>query len=66
MRGLFELRKHIDTLILIIEIMFEGSKFPCFNGGESAIESLKERFRVCYSDQEVHLISKFNNFRQLK
>jgi len=51
-QGLFKLRTHTEALINMVEIMANGSNFPCFRKNEVAINELKERFKCCYSDDE--------------
>ena len=51
-KGFYELRLHAESLIVLIEIMSKGSKLPCFIGGESAIEELKERLNFCSSEKK--------------
>jgi hypothetical protein len=43
MAGFYEIRKHIDDLIVPIEIMFYSSKMPCFVKGDIVFENIRER-----------------------
>ena len=51
-KGMYELRSHADSLIMLIEAMSKNSKLPCFAGGISAIKTLKDRFHCCYSEEK--------------
>eukprot|EP00826_Nyctotherus_ovalis_P059253 TRINITY_DN8220_c0_g3_i6.p1 TRINITY_DN8220_c0_g3~~TRINITY_DN8220_c0_g3_i6.p1 ORF type:complete len:102 (+),score=8.75 TRINITY_DN8220_c0_g3_i6:194-499(+) len=71
-KGIYELRTHAESLIMLVEIMSKGSKLPCFIGGEAAIEGLRERFHCCYSEQqcitevENMLYYSINNWRTVQ
>lgn len=49
--GFKELRKHVDELSYIMEIMMEGSDLPCFT--QFKLDVFKERFKEGLSDEEV-------------
>jgi phosphatidylinositol 4-kinase len=73
LRGLIELRKHVDSLSKIIEIMSKGSKMPCFNLDINVIMMrFKERFHLnkCeseYIDVVDELIeNSLNNWRTVQ
>ena len=51
-KGIYELRAHAESLIMLIEIMSKGSMFTCFSGGEAGIEALRERLRRSYSQEQ--------------
>ena len=51
-KGMYELRTHAESLIMLVEVMSKGSRFPCFSGGETGIEGLRERLRCCYSEEQ--------------
>ena len=51
-KGMYELRSHINSLTMIIEEMSKGSRFTCFVSGESDIKALNDRFHCCYSEEQ--------------
>lgn len=51
-KGMYELRAHAESLTTMIEIMFKGSRFSCFAGGEAGIDGLRARFHCCYSEEQ--------------
>lgn len=51
-KGMYELRSHAESLIMIIEVMSRTAKFPCFARGESVIKALRDRFHCCYSEEQ--------------
>lgn len=51
-KGLYELRTHLESLIMITETMFKGSRFPCFSGGEWGIDGLRDRLKCSYSQEQ--------------
>jgi len=50
-KGFLELRKHVDELVNIIQIMIEGSDLPCFENFDMSV--FRERFKEFSTDQEV-------------
>jgi phosphatidylinositol 4-kinase len=52
-QGLLALRKHIDKLLLPIEVMHSGESLPCFKDPK-AIRKLKKRFLLGLSDSAVY------------
>ena len=42
-KAFYEVRKHLDDIISMIEIMYKNSQFPCFKGGESIFDEIKKR-----------------------
>ena len=58
-KAMYELRSHAESLTMLIEVMSKGSRFPCFMGGEAAIEALRRRLRCCYSEE--HCIAEVEN-----
>jgi phosphatidylinositol 4-kinase len=52
-QGLLALRKHIDKLLLPIEVMHSGESLPCFKDPK-AIRKLKKRFVLGVTDSEVY------------
>ena len=54
LRGLMELKKHVDTFIKIIEVMSKGSKLPCFSDDPSfIINNFKERFHINKNEYDL-------------
>lgn len=54
LRGLIELRKHVDTFVKIVEIMSKNSKMPCFRDDPQIIvNNFRDRFLLSKSDAEV-------------
>eukprot|EP00919_Chromeraceae_sp_WS-2016_P005273 GHVR01012448.1.p1 GENE.GHVR01012448.1~~GHVR01012448.1.p1 ORF type:complete len:255 (-),score=39.52 GHVR01012448.1:99-863(-) len=72
-RGFLEARKHMDKIILLVEMMLSSTKMPCFSGGgDTAIQQLKERFMSSLPEKEcmkrvVDLIDQsVNNWRTVQ
>mmetsp|Transcript_21506 Transcript_21506/g.21143 ORF Transcript_21506/g.21143 Transcript_21506/m.21143 type:complete len:85 (+) Transcript_21506:435-689(+) len=42
-KAFYEIRKHLDEIISMIEIMFKETQFPCFKGGEGIFEEIRSR-----------------------
>lgn len=57
--GFKELKKHVDELSYLLEIMMEGSDLPCFT--QFKLDVFRERFKENLSDDEV--FSKNNTFQ---
>jgi len=51
-KGFMELRKYMEKIVLLVEMMRVGSKLPCFQGGPATVEALKERFCMGLTDTE--------------
>jgi phosphatidylinositol kinase/protein kinase (PI-3 family) len=49
--GFKELRKHVEELSYLLEIMMEESDLPCFT--QFKLEVFKERFKENFTDDEV-------------
>eukprot|EP01121_Diplochlamys_sp_Union-15-3_P015914 TRINITY_DN5326_c0_g1_i3.p1 TRINITY_DN5326_c0_g1~~TRINITY_DN5326_c0_g1_i3.p1 ORF type:complete len:135 (-),score=3.65 TRINITY_DN5326_c0_g1_i3:49-453(-) len=49
-RGFMELRKYMDRIVMLVEMMAVGSKLPCFQGGPATITYLKDRFCAGLTD----------------
>ena len=43
LKAFYEIRKHLDELISIIEIMFKGSTFKWFQAGEAIFQDIRDR-----------------------
>ncbi|UKK00617.1 phosphatidylinositol 4-kinase [Theileria orientalis] len=51
-KGLLEARKHVDEIVLLVEMMTTANKMPCFMAGTTAtIEMFKERFMLTQSEE---------------
>jgi len=51
-RGFIEVRKHCEKIIFLVEMMLEGSHFPCFIGGQATVDLLRQRFALGLSEDE--------------
>lgn len=51
-KAFFEIRKHIDDLIAMIEIMFNQSDFPCFERGDCLFEEIRSRISTKFNTGE--------------
>ena len=51
LKGFMELRKHVDSIVYILQIMMEGSDLPCFENFDC--KEFKERFKEKSTDKEV-------------
>lgn len=51
-KGMYELRSHAESLTTLIEVMYKGSRFPCFSGGQASIDALRGRLHCCYSEEQ--------------
>ncbi|GFE54128.1 phosphatidylinositol 4-kinase [Babesia ovis] len=68
-RGLLEARKHMDRIVLLVEMMTDAHKMPCFAAGTTyTMDMLRERFMLNLSedvciDRIVAMIDEsLNNF----
>lgn len=53
-RGALAIRKHADTLYVLVETMSTHSKMPCFAGGAAApLAGLRERLFLNMSEEKV-------------
>ncbi|CAG8556963.1 5073_t:CDS:10 [Funneliformis mosseae] len=46
------LRKHADNFVLLVEMMSNDSKLPCFISGELTVAHLKERFQLSLTEPQ--------------
>lgn len=72
-RGLLEARKHMDRIVLLVEMMTDAHKMPCFAAGTSyTMDMFKDRFMLNLSedvciDRIVAMIEEsVNNFRTVQ
>lgn len=56
LQGFVASRKHMDKIIPLVEIMQSGSQLPCFSRGVSTIRSLKERFHLTLTEEQLQLL----------
>lgn len=42
-KAFYEVRKHLDDIISMIEIMFKDTQFPCFKGGPTIFDEIRNR-----------------------
>ncbi|EDO07306.1 Phosphatidylinositol 3- and 4-kinase family protein [Babesia bovis T2Bo] len=50
-RGLLEARKHMDRIVLLVEMMTDAHKMPCFAAGTTyTMDMLRERFMLNLSE----------------
>jgi len=70
-RGFVEARRHSDKLLQIVQTTYDfgGASWPCFRGGQAAVDGLRQRFEPHMSMQQytnhvIRLISRAQgNFR---
>lgn len=46
----------MNTLFLNEYVIFSGSQLPCFSRGVSTIRSLKERFHLTLTEEQLQLL----------
>ncbi|MFH4978311.1 hypothetical protein AB6A40_005020 [Gnathostoma spinigerum] len=56
LQGLIAARKHHERIVNIVEIMLQGSQLPCFRGGISTVRSLRDRFHMNCTDEQLQLL----------
>lgn len=54
LQGMLACRKHHERLIAVVEIMMAGAELPCFRGGASVIKSLRDRFHLNCTEEQLH------------
>ncbi|OWF50033.1 phosphatidylinositol 4-kinase beta-like [Mizuhopecten yessoensis] len=54
LQGLVASRKHMDKIILLVEIMQTGSQLPCFGKGATS-RQMKERFHMNLTEEQLQL-----------
>jgi len=55
LRGIIELRRHVDGFVKIVEVMARASKMPCFPAGTDSnkiVQGFKERFNANKSEEQ--------------
>jgi len=48
-RGFFELRKNLDDILVLIEILMKDSRLPCFKKPKSLIAEIRDRISLKYN-----------------
>eukprot|EP00349_Pseudokeronopsis_sp_Brazil_P010680 CAMPEP_0202978556 /NCGR_PEP_ID=MMETSP1396-20130829/84932_1 /ASSEMBLY_ACC=CAM_ASM_000872 /TAXON_ID= /ORGANISM="Pseudokeronopsis sp., Strain Brazil" /LENGTH=284 /DNA_ID=CAMNT_0049717551 /DNA_START=421 /DNA_END=1272 /DNA_ORIENTATION=+ len=51
-KGFFEIRKHLDDLLVLVEIMMKDSKMPCFENPVFLKTEIRERISLKYNTRE--------------
>lgn len=57
-KGFQALRKHVQKISFLLEMMMKGSDLPCFTNFN--LDVFKARFKSKYADDEVKAIIKHN------
>ncbi|KAJ2733890.1 Phosphatidylinositol 4-kinase pik1alpha (PI4-kinase)(PtdIns-4-kinase) [Coemansia sp. BCRC 34962] len=47
------LRKHVDNICLLVEMMLKDSPLPCMGGGAATVTALRDRFHLALSEQQA-------------
>ncbi|KAJ2659998.1 Phosphatidylinositol 4-kinase pik1alpha (PI4-kinase)(PtdIns-4-kinase) [Coemansia sp. RSA 1200] len=47
------LRRHAENICLLVEIMLKGSPLPCLSGGVATVNTLRDRFHLALSEQQI-------------
>jgi len=53
LQGFVATRKNMETVLQIVEIMSTGSQLPCFSQGVSTIESMRSRFHMNLTEEQL-------------
>ncbi|XP_021961803.1 phosphatidylinositol 4-kinase beta isoform X2 [Folsomia candida] len=56
LQGLVAARKYSDRILHVVEIMGSGSQLPCFKSGVSTITSLKSRFHMSMTEDQLQAL----------
>jgi len=71
-KGFLELRRHVDKLISLAEVLIRGPNMPCFYAGHDTIAALRARFYADKNEQDCiqHVYSlieeSVNNWRSVE
>ncbi|KAJ2590625.1 Phosphatidylinositol 4-kinase pik1alpha (PI4-kinase)(PtdIns-4-kinase) [Coemansia sp. RSA 1722] len=52
-KAFLALRKHADNICLLVEMMIKDSPLPCLGGGAATVSTLRDRFHLSLSEQQV-------------
>jgi len=55
LQGLIAARKHNERILTLVEILQANSQLPCFNNGASTVKSLRERFHMGLTEEQLQL-----------
>ena len=61
LQGLVAARKHSDKLMSLVDIMRAGSQLPCFTSGAATVQSMRSRFHMNMTEEQ--LVSNTSNNR---
>lgn len=53
LQGFVAARKNMDKVLQIVEIMKTGSQLPCFAQGVSTVETMRERFHMNLTEEQL-------------
>ncbi|XP_046844335.1 phosphatidylinositol 4-kinase beta-like [Xenia sp. Carnegie-2017] len=53
LRGFLAARKNMDKCLELVEIMQRGSQLPCFVRGSSTVSSMRERFHLNLTEEQL-------------
>jgi hypothetical protein len=48
-RGFFEIRKNLDDILVLIEILMKDSKMPCFKKPKTLLAEIRDRMSLKYN-----------------
>jgi len=54
LQGLVAARKHQDKFTILVDIIRAGSPLPCFNNSSSSVQSMKNRFHLNLTEDQLH------------
>jgi len=54
LQGLVAARKHQDKFTTLVDIIRAGSQLPCFNNSASSVQSMKNRFHLNLTEDQLH------------
>jgi phosphatidylinositol kinase/protein kinase (PI-3 family) len=54
LQGLVAARKHSDKITTVVDIMRAGSQLPCFTSSSSTVQSMKARFHLNLTEDQLH------------
>ncbi|CAH1773493.1 unnamed protein product [Owenia fusiformis] len=56
LQGFVSSRKHMDKILPLVEIMQMGSTLPCFSKGVTTIRSMRDRFHLNLTEEQLQLL----------
>jgi phosphatidylinositol kinase/protein kinase (PI-3 family) len=48
-KGFFEIRKNLDDILVLIEILMRDSRMPCFKKPKTLISEIRDRISLKYN-----------------